>query len=433
MAAVLIGILSLIVLGIPMALAIDRRARGALLLGTSFLYGSGCISLVLLALSVVHIRWSLISVAVPTLIAWSALWFVRTPATGDRRPATPHWMDLFTLWTLVGYFFYATLAPVWEWDFWAIWGLKARVFFEQAGIDWRFLESPWNVFAHPDYPLLLPLNYDFIALLQGSWSDRWLGVLIGAYVVAVVLIVRDLAAQEVPPLYAALIGTVATTLAASHFIGLAEAPLIAFGASAVLFIRRALLFDDAPAWRHGALLLGCAMNVKNEGIALAVSVAFALLIIRPRALGRLWPAGAIAGPWLLLRATHALPTDIVAGSAISRMLLRAHHALPMLGYLVDQLAEPWFWIAVLAALIVAPAAGRKREAFVLIASGTQLAFYVASYFATPHDPRWHIDNSWSRLTFHFALPLTYSALVMLAVWFPGGQESSPDAEARPVE
>src|SRR5438445_13332137 len=135
MTPVLIAILSLIVLGIPVALAIDRSARGPLLLGTAFLYGSGTIFLVLLALSILHVRWTVLVVTIVALIAWSAMWLIKTPATGDRRPATAHWLDLFTLFTLVGYTLYATIAPLWEWDFWAIWRLKARVFVGDGRID----------------------------------------------------------------------------------------------------------------------------------------------------------------------------------------------------------------------------------------------------------------------------------------------------------
>ena len=434
MAAVLIAILSLIVFGLPITLALDRRARGPLLLGISFLYGSAAIFFVLLTLSTLHIRWSVLAMTIAALLLWSALWFVRAPAAGEIRPATrAHWLDALTAFTLAGYGLYATLAPLWEWDFWAIWGLKARVFFEHGGIDWRFLESRWNVFAHPDYPLLLPLNYDFVALLQRDWSDRWLGALMVAYAAAVTLIVRDLAAREGPPLVAAVIGSIAATLAASHYVGLAEAPLIAFGASAVMFLRRALVADDASSWRHGAVLLGCAMNVKNEGIAIAVAVAVAMLIVRPKAVRRLWPAAVIAAPWLLLRATHALPTDIVGGSMFTRVIARIRYAVPMFGFLLQRLPEPWFWLAVLAAIAIATSTSRRREAFVLIVTAVQLAFYVGSYFATPHDPRWHIATSWSRLTLQLALPLTVSAILMLAVWFPRGQESTPHAEARSVQ
>ena len=428
MTAILIALSSLIILGIPVTLAVDRRARGPLLVGTSFLYGCGLIFFTLLALSIVHIRWTIVIVTIAVLLIWSALWFVKSPATGDRRPAAKtHWLDLLTIWTLIGYALYATLAAVWEWDFWAICGLKARVFFEHGGIDWRFLESPWNVFAHPDYPLLLPFNYDFIALLNGAWSDRWLGVLMVAFAVAVLLIVRDLATQETTTFYAALITVCASTLAISRYIGLAEGPLIAFGSAGVLFLRRGLLFDDVPAWRHGAILLGLAANVKNEGIALAVSVAIALAIVRPKTIVRLWPTAAIAAPWLLLRAAHVLPTDIVGGSVIARAISRLPATPVIFKLLWDDLLAPWLWLAVIVGLIVAPAARRRREAFVLLVTLVQLVFYVGTYYATPHDPRWHIVTSWPRLTVQIALPLTFSVLMMLAVSFPG------HAEARSVE
>ena len=67
----------------------------------------------------------------------------------------------------------------------------------------------------------------------------------------------------------------------------------------------------ASDWRHASILLGFAASTKNEGIAMLVSAAIALLIIRPRDVIRLWLSVAIAAPWLILRATHYLPTDIV--------------------------------------------------------------------------------------------------------------------------
>jgi len=53
--------------------------------------------------------------------------------------------------------------------------------------------------------------------------------------------------------------------------------------------------------------------------------------------------------------------------------------------------------------------------------------YIAAYYATPHDPRWHIVTSWPRLTMQIALPLMVTVMVMLAVSF------RPNAEARPVD
>ena len=305
--------------------------------------------------------------------------------------------------------------------------MKARVFLERGGIDWRFLESPWNTYVHPDYPLLVPLNFDFVALINGGWSDRWLGVISVAWAVALLLVVRDLAARESTIVPSALITLAIAGLAASRYPGLAEGPVIAYGAAGVLFIRRALQFDDSAAWRHGALLLGLAANVKNEGLALLVAVAVTLLFVRPRAILRLWPSLALAAPWLILRATHTLPTDIVGGSAMSRILTRLPNGGMILLYLARHLYEPWFWITVLAGIMILPLSQRRRERFVLLATGIQLAFYVGSYFVTPRDLRWHVATSWSRLTDQIAIPITVAVFLALANFAAGGQESTPDA------
>ena len=439
MAGTLIAILTLTVLGLPVALLLDRSARGPLLLGASFLDGSGSVFLLLLLLSVVHVQWTLMSVAVAALLLWIAAWACLR-FRGPRASAPPvptgqprlHWTDLATLLTLAGYAIYATAASLWEWDFWAIWALKARVFLEHGGIDWRFLESPWNSFAHPDYPLLLPLNFDFIALVSGSWSDRWLGLFFVALGVALLCIARSLAAAETTPLVAGVLTFVLSSLAVSRYVGLSEGAVIAFGGAAVLFLRRGLLFEDSAAWRHGAVLLGFAANCKNEGLALVVAVGLAMLVSDPRRwrrLFRLWPAVALAMPWLLLRTTHVLATDIAGGSVSARVLNRLHAAPQILGFLSSRLNEPGFWMTILVAAIIVPAALRRRERFVLLATAIQLVFYIGSYFATPHDIRWHVATSWSRLTDQIAVPITYSTIIMLAE-FVFTRKNAPHAEAR---
>jgi hypothetical protein len=428
MAAVLIAILSLTVLGIPIALALDRAARGALLLGTAFLYGSGAVFLILLV-----VPMKLVAVAVAGLLGCLVAWgFSRRATQQPSNPATPtrrHIIDLATLLPLTSYALYATIAPVWEWDFWAIWGLKARVFLEHGGIDWRFLEGRWNGFVHPDYPLLVPLNFDFIALIGGGWSDRWLGVLFVAYGVALLLVARALAAREASPLVAALLTFVLSWIAASRYIGLAEGALIAFGGAGVLFVRHAMLRDDAASWRHGAVLLGLAANCKNEGLALLTAVTIVMLLLRRRALVRLWPAYALAAPWLILRAVHGLGSDIAGGHAAVRAMARLRVAPQIFGALAERLYHPWFWIAILAALVIIPSAARMRERFVLLVTAIQVVFFIAAYFGTPYDVRWHIGTSWPRLTEQIAVPITFVVFLALADLVRRGEDAR-NAEAR---
>jgi len=438
MTATLIAILTLAAFGIPIALAVDRRARGPLLIGTAFLYGSGTMFLVLMALSIMHLRWSLVSVAIAALLIFCGAAVIAkrqpgNPATQQPGNPKPHLIDLATLLTITGYALYATLAPLWEWDYWAIWGLKAKQFLESGGIDWRFLESRWNTFAHPDYPLLVPLNFDFLALAGGGWSDRWLGLLFVAWGIALLLVARALASRETTPLFASLLTLTLAAIGISRYVGLAEGALIALGGAGVLFIRAALLDDDDAAWRHGALLLGFAANCKNEGFALLVAVTIAVIVVSwarvTATLRNLAPAYILAAPWLILRAAHTLPTDIAEGSALSRFLVRLPHAHQILAFLGARLYEPWFWVAILAGVLIAPAASRRHEAFVFLVTAIQLLFYVAAYLSTPHNVRWHILTSWSRLTGQIAVPITFAVFLMLANLLRRG-EDAPHAEDR---
>jgi hypothetical protein len=414
---VVVAIITTTVLGIPIALAIDRNAKGPILLGLSYLYGTGLIYAVELTLAVAGIHWSALNVTAIAIVIAAICLVARKPSTNSSvlSPQSSV-LDLATVATVILYANYATLARVWEWDFWAIWGLKASTFFDARTIDWRFLESGWNEFAHPDYPLLLPLNYAYTALLGGAWDDRWLGLIGLAFGISLLVIVRGMAALETTPRFAAVITFACTVFALSRFIGLAEAPMIAFAGAGLLFVRRAIVFDDNIAMRHGALLLGLAAATKNEGIALLVTVVVALAITRWRLIPRLWPAAVVAGLWFAVRALHHFPTDLTRGSFFSRLFYRLGAIESIAAMLLQNLPLRWLWLAILLAVLVVPRELRARERFVLIAVTVQILFYIAVYCATPYQVEWHIGTSWPRLTFQLATPLLYVVMATLAAY-----------------
>lgn len=423
MTAVLIAILTTTVAGIPLALAIGPRRRLATI-GLGFLYGTGIVYGAALALSIAGIRWSLFRITIVMLAAMTVV------LMASRRPAkTPHATkslalrlpDLATFLMLAGYAAYATLARVWEWDFWSIWGLKARVFLGAGGIDWEFVTSRWNAFVHPDYPLLLPFNDVYAALASGGWDDRWLGLLSFAFGCAAVLIVRELMAEETTPLVASAITFAASGFLLSGFIGLAEAPLIAFGTTAILFLRRG-------EWTHAAILLGLAASAKNEGLALSGAVILAALLADRKRFVRLWPAIVIVMPWLLLRASHTLATDIASGPLLDRVLRRMHALVPVVRLLWDALPDKGIWILLLAAFLFAWREW-KRERLALAAVAMHTLFLTGAYLATPHDVPWHIATSWPRLSRQLAALAVPLVMLMLARSFRA-DDDLPHAEAR---
>lgn len=395
-----------LIAGFALALLIDRRAAGALLAGEALLFG-----LALCGLLLVIVPWSRTMFLLTLAIITTALYAVavRAKRTPDER-STQHTalstvLNVATCALLLGYALFATAAPLWEFDFLVDWGLKARAFFHAGGIDWRFLEAAWYRGTHPDYPPLLPLIFDVISVLRGSWTDRYLGLTHVAFAGAMLLIVYRLAVEELrSDLPAAFIALAMLPLAASPWIGIAEAPFAAYATASLLLIRKGSI---AP----GAVMLGLAALTKNEGAALIVAVALALLMTRRmRDVPRLWPAILLPLPWWIARGMHHLATDVTSGDAFARIVQHATDATLVHAIASYSLGKPLFWIGLVAGIAVT---FRRLERFVVTALAIQLVFYIGAYLATPHDVGWHVQWSWERLISHLTPAITFLVLMEL--------------------
>src|SRR5205814_2872289 len=166
--------------------------------------------------------------------ALAPLFYRRYKSAGKPAHSEVHWLDLATLVLIAGYARFATMAPPTEIDFICIWGLKAHEFLVAHGIDWNFLAQSFNVFAHPDYPILVPLAYDFQSLIAGEWVGRWAGALNIGCGIAALLIIRS----ELKGWTGALATLILMPLVFSPYIGDAEGPLIAYSIAGVLGLRR---------------------------------------------------------------------------------------------------------------------------------------------------------------------------------------------------
>jgi hypothetical protein len=194
---------------------------------------------------------------------------------------------------------------------------------------------------------------------------------------------------------------------------MAESPMIAFGAAGLLQLRRGVVFGEQAALRHAGLLLGLAACSKNEGLALIVACAIALLLIKPRAIAALIPSVVLALPWIILTRVHSLPSDILTGffqRAISRL-----DSIGTLGVLlIRHLQDRWLWIAIIAGVLIVPSALRRTERLVLIVTLIQILFFVIVYLGTPLGLEQHVATSWPRLPRQIGTPLVFVELLMLA-------------------
>lgn len=423
MTVTLLVILSLVVAGMPLALLFDRHARGPGLLGFAFLVASTVASLVLLALSLVGIRWSLPVIAALLLSSsFAALVVVRRRARSEREVPPPTLLssilDGVTLLAIGGFSLYATMTAPWEWDFWAIWGLKARAFLLHGGIDWNWLAKPFNDFVHPDYPPLLPLLFDLTLLPSNQWSDRWLGVLYIAFAAAAIAVVRDLVLRSSGSRnVAAAAGLAAAGTALSTWLGMAEIPLIAFAGCALLYLRAGLKRNEGAYLTCGSLLLGAAALTKNEGVALVVAATAAVAVTSRfdlRKLAAMWPAFAMTALWQMVRLAHGLHSDLFGGDVSNRVASKLENAGAVVNALVAHPPDRrFFWLFTLIVVLVGIRYVVRHERFLGTAVLIQTSFYIGSYIVTPHDVEWHVTTSWSRLADQLALPLSMLALFVV--------------------
>lgn len=404
MSSALLTTLLLGAAGLPIALALPARSRSWHgLAGEAYLLGAGTATLVLFALSGLGITWSRSSF----FVALGAVALIAAGIAARRgdvplmtsKPGFANLIDVVTAVFVGGHLILATVAAPIENDYLLIWGVKARVFLAARGIDWAWLETPLNVTAHPDYPLLVPLLYDVHALVHGTWPEASVGFATFACALAALLALRGLLADELPKLARALMTLLLMPLVFSPYIGIAEGPLIAYATIGVLYVRRGVMRDSYAEVVTGSVFLGLAAWTKNEGLSLIAVVVIALIVARrPRLLSAMIPAIAISLPWLVAHRMHGLTVDLAEGGAGARMLARLADPLPIFSSLLERTGmSPLFWGGVVIAVAIGLRKLVAEERFLAAATALQLLVYVAVYFMTPRDLSWHIETSWDRV------------------------------------
>ncbi len=404
-------LVGLMLYGVPLALSFDSRLRGPTLAGTSFLLGAGAAGLHLFALSVMRVPWTRTSVVLSMVPLFAIAVFVAkrrarlqpaSPGEGGLKPR-PTFVDAITIAIVIAYALFAIWAPPYEWDFYGIWGLKARWFFETRGMDWATVPH----IGKADYPVLMPLLFDFVAVVTKEWNDRAFGWIYVGLCASVLAIMRGMFADEVKrPALATLVIAFPTL---NLWIGLAEAGVMAFGCAGLLFLRRGSI-------ALGAVMLGLAAWSKNEGLALIGVAAIALLVATRsiRKVLQLWPAIALIAPWMITRSVLKLSTDFTEGSMLKRVFERLGNPAEVVNAFVKAPPDqPWFWLAALLAVLVFIRDAVRREAFLLIVVALQLGLMFAQALATTWDFAAHVSLTLNRLPHQIAPAAGFLAALLL--------------------
>lgn len=201
--------------------------------------------------------------------------------------------------------------PLWAWDHYAIWGVKARRMVSEGRLDLGFLSDPAFEIARGDHPLGVPMLWRYLALggLPSTALVRFahaaLLVALGALVAAAVA--RASASRRAGAAAAALVW-LSPLGWDSGLAGLADLPL----ALGLALAGAALAAPPAPGRAAAAALaIGALPWLKQEGWPLALLLGAAALV----------EPGAPAERRALRRALAAVALPLAAGAALVHLFL----------------------------------------------------------------------------------------------------------------
>jgi len=313
-----------------------------------------------------------------------------------------------------------TRVPLWSWDHYAIWGVKARSMLAGGHLQLGFLRSLYQ--TRTDHPLGVPMAWLVLTLGEAP-SPAVFKVIHALIALALVAVLRAAVrrATSSPALAnaAAAFLAVSPLLWDSEAMGVAEVPLALWATVSLLLAGPGLAAPRSRPWVPG-LALGFLPWIKQEGLVLGLLLLAAVLLpMLPRPSMARARRGAAPAAGATAAARLCAPAlALMAGAlAIQKLVLPPgasfflgdwwRRGLDRLPLVVDiqrrclsLLLQPdWlgFWI-VLAALTAVAAARRQGMALAVIAIvWIQVLVYDLTALFTYLPPLAHLDASFFRI------------------------------------
>ncbi|GEM_PF-2269729 len=224
------------------------------------------------------------------LVLLFAFLFRRTGSGADEEGNNSRLdaFSIFSIVTIVAMFLivcaHSVLMPLYEWDSFAIWGLKAKVlFYEGLGSD--YFQNPNLAYSHLDYPLLVPFLMSAGTFSSAGYSGEMTSKIIFPflYLGFVYLIYSAMRWRFSRNMSLLLTAVFASTPALVRWsgAGTADMALAFFYAGSVFYLIKFLEERKILGLIVSAVFsLLCALT-KNEGLPLAVINIVILMIFLP--------------------------------------------------------------------------------------------------------------------------------------------------------
>lgn len=453
---------------------IDRRSElgfnRAAKAGAYLLAGLGAVTLQMFFYSLAGIEFGFLPVAMPWVAFAAFIVYRGCKGSSCEAAIKPLWAgaDRYSLLffiiicvQLLYSFIYASALPVSGWDAWAIWFLKAKVFFIERSVHAGFLTDPSFGYSHPDYPLMIPLAVSWIYTVIGGADDSIARLIYplqyGALLALFHHFVKAVAGSRTALLFTGLLSLTPVMvihgaglavkvggLYTGDYVGYADLALSAYFMASGAFIYLFLREGKAAQFLCAAVFLAIGAWTKNEGLTFAV-IGLCLLGaggLRAGRKGWYLIAASIgifalfAGPWAVYKAGLLIGSEYAgrAGQAASvdglaRLAVIIRHLARNLFVLTGLFSFTW-WLWAAGVVLNIRGQMQRPLLFLNVLALSQLSVYIFVYMITPADLEWHLQTSLDRLSLQL-LPLfmMISAVNFKAV-FAAGSGSGSGAKDR---
>jgi hypothetical protein len=310
--------------------------------------------------------------------------------------------------------------PLFEYDGWAMWGMKSRAIAVLGSADPDVFASGAYERLHLEYPLLLPALHALPLQTADGFSSNTIVLACLAIGAAGLLAIWALFRERVRP--ALLLAFVAAIAAMPSFFvqlgtGYADVPLAVFVAAGLGAAARWLVEDHDPWLALATLFLTTAVLTKNEGLLFAAAVYLPLLLVatgrRRRVAASVFAVCLAYAPWRVYVAAHGLGApdyDLSSSLNIPWVLGRLDRAPVAAGGLLERALDPrQFGLLLLlgfAAAVLSAALGPRRLG--LLAGGfglLSLAGLTWIYVLTPNEVSAYLSTNGNRVVMSLVVGL----------------------------
>jgi hypothetical protein len=384
-----------------------------------YLAGTVILSLYMLALSIIGIPYSILSISLPFILY---LIFSLGQWKEIKLPSFSFDLKFALLLLIISMVFLAMLSttftlPVFRADALGGWVFRAKVFFIEKRVALDVFRD--KVFCNTaDYPSLVPLNLAWISTCLGRWDDTSVKIFFALQYLAAMTIfyysLKQSKVNNVISLASTLIVFTIPNLLTNLDIAYVDSSLSFYVLASAIFLYRWSMSGDKGELLTSSFFIGASAWIKNDGIGLVIAMLLTVFIMKAKVrdiAAYALTACAVFIPYKLMAAYYAIGTHMMPDQNIIMNIVR----LPTILYwyfhefFLNAYYWQYFWLLLFILFIVFRkkllSSNLKYLIFFFLLS---LAIYLSVYLIAPEKVYLFLYNTADRLLLGLAPAIAFA-------------------------